>query len=648
MGTTSIIYLVIAFFAGVIIANIFKGGKKSDDKSQTAAKSANNDSEAKAKYEALLKEANTKCQELDKQLKDALNESTNKTNEIKAKYETLQKEADAKCQELEKQLKDALNEKIDESVKTSLAEADKLKKKIKDLEDELEEAEDDLDNAKKKLKNKDNEFADLQDNFIKEQKKCTELQGELSNVKDQLNDKIEELNLKVASLNFIHEILSAKEISTADTNKLNKNIDFFESFVKGQFTDINSYLFTTYNLSWKNIEGKAGFENKKKYFHDAFDQWASTKRKSWLDGKTTIAFVGEFSAGKTSIVNRILSQDNPSIPQLPVSTKATTAIPTYIAGGIAVSYSFISGDGKRKAILEDTFKKVSKDILDQVKGVSSLIKYFVITYKNPNLNGLSILDTPGFNSNDSEDRERTIDVINECDALFWVFDVNAGTINRSSISVIKEKLNKPLYVVINKVDTKADSEVLKVENLIKKTLADAGLHVQKFIRFSSKAPLANIMTPIKAVNKIATRDTFVSDVRNDLEKLLRDFDSKVKDANKRHNDAVQEKYSISNDFANCMNALENDCETARNLPKWVEPFWGNDRFEMTEDEGNRLKQLLDNIADRIQALNTKFEEGVANAEDIQQTSSDLCDLKEAWGKINDCFEQYKKVSKDIA
>jgi hypothetical protein len=58
---------------------------------------------------------------------------------------------------------------------------------------------------------------------------------------------------------------------------------------------------------------------------------------------------------------------------------------------------------------------------------------------------------------------------------------------------------------------------------------------------------------------------------------------------------------------------------------------------------------LEHIAgDRIQALKTKFEEGVANAENIQQTSSDLCDLKEAWGKINDCFEQYKKVSKDIA
>lgn len=50
--------------------------------------------------------------------------------------------------------------------------------------------------------------------------------------------------------------------------------------------------------------------------------------------------------------------------------------------------------------------------------------------------------------------------------------------NRSSISLIKEKLNKPLYVVINKVDTKPKSEVDKVEALISKTLKDAGLKVE--------------------------------------------------------------------------------------------------------------------------------------------------------------------------
>ena len=156
-------------------------------------------------------------------------------------------------------------------------------------------------------------------------------------------------------------------------------------------------------------------------------------------------------------------------------------------------------DNIQKNISEETFKRVNKEVLDQVKGVSSLIQYFVMTYKNTNLDNLSILDTPGFNSNDKEDAARTIGVINECDALFWVFDVNAGTVNRTSIQLIKENLHKPLYVVINKVDTKAETEVNKVEQLIRKTLRDSGISVQQFIRFSAKAPLNTIMDPIQRI-----------------------------------------------------------------------------------------------------------------------------------------------------
>ena len=37
-------------------------------------------------------------------------------------------------------------------------------------------------------------------------------------------------------------------------------------------------------------------------------------------------------------------------------------------------------------------------MLEQIKGVPSLIKYLVIEYPNPNLKEISILDTPGFSS----------------------------------------------------------------------------------------------------------------------------------------------------------------------------------------------------------------------------------------------------------
>ena len=631
MDTMTIIYIVVAFVVGAILTSIFKKG-------------SNSTSSDNAKMQELEAENGS----LKEKLSSISNESRNKESQLKEKYESLLSEAQKQCDSLDKQLKSAIDGNIDESIKKQLEQVDKLKKQVKDLEEEVEEQEDDISSLKKKLRTKEDDITGLQDSLSKEQSTSKKLNTELESVKQQLDDKVEELNVKIGSLNFIQEILSAKEISTADTNALNKNIDFFESFVKGQFTDLNSYLYTTYKLTWNDLEGKAGFDQKKKFFHDAFDQWASTKRKSWLDGKTTIAFVGEFSAGKTSIVNRILSQDNPSIPKLPVSTKATTAIPTYIAGGSSVTYSFIAGDGKRKTILEETFKKVSKDILDQVKGVSSLIKYFVMTYKNPNLNGLSILDTPGFNSNDKEDRDRTIDVINECDALFWVFDVNAGTVNRSSISVIKEKLNKPLYVVINKVDTKSDSEVQKVENLIKKTLTDEGLKVEKFIKFSAKAPLTDIMNPIKGVSKIATRDTFVNDVKNDIEQLLNILDDGVKQCNDSYNTARQEGDDITDEFIECMKAMQEDCGTAYNIPHWETHLFSSDRYEMSEHEGQRLQSLLEKIADdHVGALANKFDERVSKAAEIQQEWSDLCDLKAAWQKVNDCYEQYKKVSKSI-
>ena len=631
METTTILYIILSLIIGGSITFVLKKNKRI--------------SELTSENASLL----SKLSESENKVKKISQDSEKTIDDVKERYKTLLNETQEQCKKLDKQLKNALEGIMDESIKEQLAEVEQLKKKIIDLEEEIEEKEDDVSTLKKKIRNKDSDLSDLQDSLDKERRSSKELNEELSSVKDQLNEKVEELKLKMGSLAFLQEILSAKEISTKDITKLNKNIDFFESFVKGQFTTLNDNLYSTYdNLSWNNINGKAGFENKRAYFHNAFDQWASTKRKSWLDGKTTIAFVGEFSAGKTSIVNRILSQDNPNIPQLPVSTKATTAIPTYIAGGSTVSYSFISGDGKRKTILEDTFKKVSKDILDQVKGVSSLIKYFVMTYENPNLKGLSILDTPGFNSNDSEDRDRTIEVINECDALFWVFDVNAGTVNRSSISIIKEKLNKPLYVVINKVDTKADSEVQNVENLIKKTLSDAGLQVQQFIKFSSKAPLTSIMNPIKEVNKITTRDTFVSDVKTDLEQLLNTLNEYVKSSNQSYYNAIQEGKNITEQIRDDIKALQGDCEIAYNIPTWVEHFFSSNRFEMSAEDGNRLKKLLEQIAeDRIKTLKQKFGKQMDKTAEIQQKWSDTCDLKAAWQKVNNCFEQYKKVTKYI-
>lgn len=634
---------IIVLVVGVIIAAVvgFFLGKKQraqitptidvEQQCAVAEKSLNNidlESKFKDKYAKMLEEAQTS--------------SLQKAQEIESKYKKLLADAKVETLRLNEQLQTAISGNCDEAVKAQLQNVEKLKRRISDLEDEIEDNEDDIDNYKNKLKKKETEFSELQDDYNKVSKDAKQMREELGNLQQDLQEKEEELKLKMGSLDFIQEILSSKRIESNDIAKLYKDIDLFEALIRGQVLDC-------YEMAWgdKGIKvGSSQYNEKKQQMIDAFNRWAAQKKKNWIDGKTTIAFVGEFSAGKTSIVNRILSQDDKSIPLLPVSTKATTAIPTYIAGGPATTYSFVTPANIVKNLSESTFKKVSKEVLDQVKGVSSLIKYFVMTYKNPNLDGMSILDTPGFNSNDSEDKERTIEVINECDALFWVFDVNAGTVNRSSISLIKEKLNKPLYVVINKTDTKPKSEVDKVENLIKKTLADSGLKVECFIRFSSKASLADIMDPIKAVKTTAEMNTFVEDVLEDLNNVAKLYEEKSKEA-KRNNDEQTKKYNkLIDEFNATLNNISEECVEASDIPHWEEHWISKDRYEMNADEGERLIELLTDISgNQRDILVGKFNSLQESQTDLDESYVTLEQSKQNYAEVNKCIELYNKETK---
>lgn len=659
-----IIYIAIALLLGVILGFLLNRKKSDSDKTQLESKHKELDESVIEPLRSTADRLEAENKELKQKLSEALtsrttdssSDSEDRIRAIESKYKALLEEANQQCLQLDQQLKDAVRgEAFIPPAQEQSALVAELKKKISKLEDDLEGFEDEIEDLKKdlskskdKVTSKEQENEKLNKELEKSKKEGEELEEKLSSVRDTLADKVEELNSKMESLNFIQAILSAKELNTDDVNKLYKRIGAFESFVKGPYLDLNAHLYSNYNsLTWDDKSGSEALQEKKKWVMDNCDQWIASKRKSWLDKKTTIAFVGEFSAGKTSIVNRILSQDNPNIPKLPVSTKATTAIPTYIAGGNAVSYSFISGDGQRKEILEDTFKKVSKEILDQVKGVSSLIKYFVMTYQNKNLNGISILDTPGFSSNDSEDRERTIDVINECDALFWVFDVNAGTINRSSISVIKEKLNKPLYIVINKVDTKPESEIRKVEQLIKTTLEEAGLQVEQFIRFSSKSPLENIMAPIRNVPRSESREAFVSDIHNDLKNFLERFDEAIRTSTQEIGEKTKTRESIFNGIQEGISSLLFDCEKLKSIPTYETHFFGSDKYEMSESEYSAFTELIEEISgERIDYIIGKVDESLDATAEIENEYSWQSSLQSSFRNIDDCWESYKKITKE--
>lgn len=560
------------------------------------------------------------------------NEETYATKE---KYEKLLADANAQIKKLDDQLSKAMSGKVDSSVKDQLAQVEQLKKKIKDLQDDLEDAEDDAESFKKKFKAKEAEASSLQDEVSRLNSSNKKLADDLQSAVDELLEKKNELELKMKSLSFVQEVLTAPRTKDAALDDLRDKVDDVADYVRSDFYDCVTTLFQK-NDSWNY------------YFGGGLSYWEAVSCKKWIQGKTTIAFVGEFSAGKTSIVNRVLSQDQPDVALLPVSAKATTAIPTYITGGVGISYNFVSADYTLKSIRESTFKEVSKEVLGQINGISSLIKYFVMQYKNPYLDKISILDTPGFNSNDAEDANRTIEVINECDALFWVIDVNAGSANRTSLKLIHDNLQKPLYVIINKIDTKAKSEVDKVEQLLRKQFADAAIQVQQYVRFSGKEPLSVIMNTIKSVPQNSNQDYLEYLTGSFIPDLISVYDKETKEANKVYQSKEKEAERINSQFYSLLNTIRGRCQEAANIPQWTEHFRfmgiGKDNnYEMSASEGSRLINLLSQIAENdIDNMSQAFDNSFDAALEVQEAYANYAEYKANSQRVNNCTDQLKK------
>lgn len=582
--------------------------------------------------ETRIKETPLEDNHLKEEYTRLLQEAENKAEQIKSKYEELLAESRAQIDDLNRQIKECLNGNIDESVQGKLSDVEKLNRKIKSLEEELEENEEDLQIYKKKLRKKEDECTELDNKLRDESKQSKQLQIDLDNLKTELENKRKDLNLKMQSLSFVQEILSASVGNDTKTKLLYERVDNVCNYVKEELRDC-------IKLSFNRIDN----EN---LFKEDLQKWAIVKKKDWIEGKTAIAFVGEFSAGKTSIVNRILSQDDPNVPLLPVGSEATTAIPTYIAGGVSTRYNFVTPTNTKKELKEETFKKVNKDVLGQVKGISSLIKYFVMTYDNSNLNNLSVLDTPGFSSNDQEDAERTIEVINECDALFWVFDVNAGTVNSSSIKLIKEHLKKTLYIVINKVDTKAETEVNSVEQLIRKTLRDEGVSVNGFIRFSAKSPLSDIMNPIKSIKRDET--SYLDNLTNYLKELSEELKSTLKTANQKQMESFMKCDSLMNDYERVIRNMRNDCEDAKNIPHEEDHWFRDTNYEMSKSEYTQLTQRLNKISTtNVRLLLDSYNQQVEMSRLSHEAYSKYRDLNDKWRNFNACVKQVNKLIKDL-
>lgn len=193
------------------------------------------------------------------------------------------------------------------------------------------------------------------------------------------------------------------------------------------------------------------FRELRDLFREAGDRAREEKLNRWVRaraaGEATIAFAGHFSAGKSTLINRLLGAE--WLPGHPRPTSANVVRIRFGEPGASavmadMSVRRVSGDDP--AALRATLDTWCRDG-QAVREVGLTVPASILD------GGLCFLDTPGADSTDERHAQDTGDVLFLADLTVYVTDYNhvESSFNFSFIEGLQQA-GKPYAVVVNQID----------------------------------------------------------------------------------------------------------------------------------------------------------------------------------------------------
>lgn len=341
-----------------------------------------------------------------------------------------------------------------------------------------------------KYKNKIN---NLNKNIFDKEENIKNINSELTKYKNELSKKESDYNKVKTELEETNIKLEEKE-ETINNHK--KAIDEHKKVLdilsdrpkKNEQTEAFDKMRIVYNdLINKCIEYDLPSGKLFKNFDELLEKIEDAINFPLFYHKNIIALCGQFSSGKTSMINSFL-KDN----ILPTSIEPTTAINTFVINdeeeGLYIRNCF---SGKTKVdydFVTHTFTK------EYDKDVHSMVKYVSLHTQKLKYENIALLDTPGYTGQGQEATEDDSNIamkgIAQADNIIWVVSMENGTIRLNDLDFLeKEELNgKDILIVFNKADVQSEEDIDKIVEESKSLLDSRGIDYKDIVVYSSKYP----------------------------------------------------------------------------------------------------------------------------------------------------------------